>query len=154
MKKLMILASLAVMSISGSAMAVAPTAGRQIVIEGRPAGTAQFLPAGLGPAINLLAPNGTCRSNMIWTSVNPVSGSLLCQTLETRTVTNPNCPAANITTTMYAGDGLTACNGFDQNGFPFSAIFMALGESATANPTFTGTILMNTMPFVQGMLIR
>lgn len=140
MKKLALLVSTAVLSISGSAMAVAPTAGRTILIEGRVAGTAQFSGRGLGPAANVFFPRGSCVYTMFWTSPVAGRGTLPCTVLEARTMTFPSCTTNamnDIDSTMYGGDGFTAfCSGFDSAGFPFgpavgtASAILILGESS------------------------
>ncbi|WP_437601657.1 hypothetical protein WMF28_08755 [Sorangium sp. So ce590] len=92
MKKLMILASLAVMSISGSAMAIAP-GPHAITIEGAPSGTGTFMFIGPDGANPVLAPSGTCAYNMLWSPPASLAGfgTRLCQVLEATTFTFPSC---------------------------------------------------------------
>ncbi|WP_437674542.1 hypothetical protein [Sorangium sp. So ce131] len=155
MKKLTILASLAVLSMSGSAMAIAPTAGRQILIEGVPSGTGQFLFSGIDGSDPVLAPNGTCVYNLIWTAPPPSTATRVCVVLEAVTMTFPNCMVnmtTDITSVMYAGDGFTPiCSGF-RGPFPpfpataFSNAIMVLGESQ-GTPSVNGIIQIPVFPF-------
>ncbi|WP_437946064.1 hypothetical protein WME98_35355 [Sorangium sp. So ce296] len=155
MKKFTILASLAVMSISGSAMAIAP-GPHAIAIEGSPSGTGTFMFVAPDGANAVLAPNGTCAYNLLWAppASLPGFGTRLCQVLEATTFTFPNCMSSvttpgnitrNINSVMYAGDGFTPiCNGFRGAiaGFPaspFSNLTMILGESATG-PSAVGIV--------------
>jgi hypothetical protein len=165
MKKLTILASLALMSVSGSAMAIAP-GPHAVTIEGSPSGTATFgnsVADGFNP---VLAPNGTCFYNMSWAAVGMMPR--LCQVVEATTMTFPSCNSfgtvignetRNINSVMYAGDGFTPiCNGFRGaiGGFPaapFSFLTMILGESAGPGPAATGIVHSFTFPFFGALSI-
>jgi hypothetical protein len=158
MKKLALLVSTAVLSISGSAMAVAPVAGRTILIEGEFAGTAQFIGSRfLGPAANVFFPRGSCAYTLFWTSPRVGGDTLPCTVLEARTTSFPSCTVnrtTDINSTMFAGDGFTAfCSGFDADGFPFgpavgtASAILILGESATGDPTLSGTFQDPRFPF-------
>ncbi|XYH92826.1 hypothetical protein ACMHYB_33785 [Sorangium sp. So ce1128] len=167
MKKLIPLAALATMSISGSAMAVDRNLVRNIFIEGAAAGTANFTtlinPNGLSD--NLLAPNGTCLISMSWTNPNNATQSRNCTVREVKTTTNPNCPDADINTTMYAGSGFnTNCSGFNQFGMAFGpqgggfstiSASIVLGESAAGVPSLSGTFRDPfSFNFIQGITIN
>lgn len=166
MKKIIILAALATMSISGSAMAVDRNLARAILIEGQAAGSANFINVinfnGLGD--NLLAPNGTCLIGMSWTN-NAGTASRSCTVREVKTTTNPNCPDADINTTMYAGTGFnTNCSGFNQfnmafgpqgGGFTTISASIVLGETAAGTPSFGGTFRDPfSFGFIQGITIN
>ncbi|WP_437850372.1 hypothetical protein [Sorangium sp. So ce363] len=155
MKKLIILAALATMSFSGSAMAIAP-GNRQILIEGVASGTGNFMFAGIDGFDPVLAPNGTCAYNLWWTAPAPSTAMRICQVLEATTMTFPNCAAnmtADINSVMYAGDGFTFfCSGFrgPLAGFPtiaFSNAIMILGQSQMGTPSVTGIIQIPVFPF-------
>ncbi|WP_437791504.1 hypothetical protein ACSRUE_21515 [Sorangium sp. KYC3313] len=168
MKKLVILAALATMSISGSAMAVARGGpARAILIEGASAGTATFNAVinANGLSDNLLAPNGTCLISMTWTNPNNAAQSRSCTVREVKTTTNPNCPNMDINTTMYAGSGFnTNCSGFNQFGMAFGpqgagfttiSASIVLGETALGTPSFGGTFRDPfSFGFIQGITIN
>ncbi|WP_437586044.1 hypothetical protein [Sorangium sp. So ce1000] len=154
MKKLIVLAALATMSFSGSAMAIAPTS-RVIRIEGVQAGTGVFVFRFADGSHPLLAPNGSCAYDLRWTSNNPLLGTLVCRVLEATTSTNPACMAnrgSNIDSLMTAGDNFTSCSGFNEFNMPFGPqaglpnSTMFLGESATG--IAVGIINTNTFPFL------
>jgi hypothetical protein len=172
MKKLVILAALATMSISGSAVAVQTNVPRAITIENVAAGTANFTALinanGLGDPV--LAPQGTCLFNMAWTSkfstpTNPIPPRN-CTVRETKTVTtNFTCVNTDIDTTMFAGAGFnTNCSGFNQNGVPFGpqggffamSASLVLGERVVIGGTRTiaGTFRdPMSFGFIQGIRI-
>ena len=154
MKKLVILAALATMSISGSAMAVGTGNPRNIMINGMAAGTGTFTLINVnGLSDNLLAPNGTCLYSMRWTTQG--QADRFCTVRETKTrapnappPANP-CPSMDRNTTMFAGSGFnTNCSGFNQfgmafgpqgGGFTFTSASLVLGESAVGVPSISGT---------------
>ena len=166
MKKLVIFAALATMSISGSAMAVDRNlpVPRNIFIENMPSGTANFdrLINANGLSDNLLAPNGTCLIRMIWTNPNNPTQSRTCTVREVKTVTtNFTCPDADIDSAMYAGTGFnTNCSGFTPGGDPFGpqgggfttiSASLVLGERVVLGGTrsIAGTI---RVPFSFGII--
>ncbi|WP_437612932.1 hypothetical protein WMF20_10650 [Sorangium sp. So ce834] len=169
MKKFTILASLAVMSISGSAMAIAP-GPHAITIEGAPSGTGTFMfvaPDGANP---VLAPNGTCAYNLLWAPPASLAGfgTRICQVLEATTFTFPSCMGSlavpgnitrNINSVMYAGDNFTPiCNGFQGavGGFPatpISNVIMILGESATGTPSAVGILQSLNFSFLGALSV-
>ncbi|WP_437877661.1 hypothetical protein [Sorangium sp. So ce513] len=152
MKKLTILTSLALMSISGSAMAVAPTPF-DVLIDGFPAGAAQFVFVSAGGSIPLVAPSGTCDYQLLLTPTNPLIGPVVCEVLEARTVAFPSCVSnrtQNIDSIVAGGDGFSDCNVVDQFGFPAGPDFgdasatLVVGESATG--ILSGILVIPTDP--------
>jgi hypothetical protein len=155
MKKLALLATAAVLSISGSAMAIdTGVTNRQILIEGQNAGTATFAFAFRSTrTFDGLLPLGSCVYSMRWTNPSIGGGALFCTVRESITSTFHQCLSSlttvgnthrDINGTMFAGGGfLTTCNGFRAANLPFFNGVLALGESRTASPaspSLVGTI--------------
>jgi hypothetical protein len=158
MKKLALLATVALVSISGSAMAIAPGA-RTIRIDGARSGTAQFqfaFTSGLN--IPPFLRGGNCAYFLRWSSPLLGGGTLTCGVRESVTTAFPFCAinqTRNIDGTMFAGPNFASnCSGFHPNGRPFGPqVFLpsaqlTLGERASGgSPTLSGTFFDPSFPF-------
>lgn len=135
MKKLAPLAFLCAALIPMSAMAMTNGVPKAVRVAGLNAGT-------LTPF--LLQQSGAfCRYSGVWGN-ELGNDSVECDLFEQRVVGASSCitnAAADINTTVIAGDGLGPCTGYDQFGRDQGVAFMVLGESAGGNDIGTVTYL-------------
>jgi hypothetical protein len=142
MKKSMLFAALAVLSISGSAMAIVEGAPRGISVAGCPAGVATFF-----FVANVDGPAGACRYFMDWQSPFFPAGSAPCFINELKSLNQTSCllnRTRSVTTSVLSVPNL--CAGFDEFGLP-EDVQLVLGESFVA-PSLNGLAIFSLFPFI------
>ncbi len=143
MKKSMLLAALAVMSISGGAMAIQEGLPRGISVAGQPAGIASFY-----FVANFNGPAGYCSYYMDWQSPFPAAGSLPCYVNELKALGQTSClgnRAFNVTTAVLSEP--YACQGFDNYGL-IEDVQLVMSESYASGPTLNGLAIFKLFPFL------
>jgi hypothetical protein len=141
LKKILLLASLAALSISSPTLALTEGVPRAVTISGQPAGTVTFTYLG-----NVKGPTGSCTYTMRWES--PLRGPqpAVCRVRELKVLGHTSCLAnslANITTSVVS---VPICWAFDQFGLP-NQVKLVLAESYTA-PTLSGVAIFTSSPFL------
>ena len=141
MKKLMLFASLAAVSISSAAPALTEGNPRAVTVSGYPAGTVRFTYLG-----SLDGPTGACVYTQRWES--PLRGSqpALCSVRELKMLNQTSClynRLANITTSVVS---VPVCVGFSQFGLP-GHVKLVLAESDIP-PTLRGIAVFTSSPFL------
>jgi hypothetical protein len=142
MKNSMLLAALAVLSISGSAMAITEGAPRPISVAGCPAGIATFF-----FFANVDGPAGACKYFMDWQSPFLPAGSAPCLVDELKALLQTSCLGNrlhNVTTAVLSKPG--ACTGFDQYGL-IEDVQLVMSESFVS-PTLNGLAVFTLFPFL------
>jgi hypothetical protein len=142
MKKSMLLAALAVLSISGGAMAITEGAPRPISVAGCPAGIASFF-----FVANVDGPAGACKYYMDWQSPFLPAGSAPCYVNELKALGQTSCLGNrqfNVTTAVLSTPG--ACTGFDQFGL-IEDVQLVMSESFVS-PTLNGLAVFVLFPFL------
>jgi len=143
MKKSMLLAAFAVLSISGSAMALIEGPGRPISVAGCPAGIASFFFLN-----NVDGPTSVCRYFMDWQSPFLPAGSAPCLVDEQKALGQTSCLGnrmINVTTTVMSV--INACAGFDNYGLLEPHVTLVLSESFVS-PTLNGLAVFEMFPFL------
>ena len=147
MKTMMLVASLAAMSVSSGAMALTEGPPRAVAVSGSPAGVASFFLAG-----NLGGPiGGACSYYMDWQGPFPPAGSAACYVAETKALGATSCLGnrfSDVPTTLTSAPG---CQGFDQYGL-LEDVTLTLGESFTGAP-ISGLALFSQFPFLPQSII-
>lgn len=145
MKKALLLASLAILSLSGEAMALQEGVRRQVLVAGSPAGlfTVFF-------TVNIPLPSGACLYDVDWESPYAPAGSVMCELAEQKVLGHTSCLAnrmGNFTTTVISTQNkYKPCLGFDQYGL-FQPVTLILGESQFS-PTLNGLGVFQLFPFL------
>lgn len=142
MKKSMLLAALAVLSISGGAMAITEGAPRPISVAGFPSGIASFF-----FFANVDGPAGSCNYFMDWQSPFLPAGSAPCYVNELKALGQTSCLGNrlfNVTTTVLSVPG--ACQGFDNFGL-IENVQLVLAESFVS-PALNGLAVFSLFPFL------
>jgi hypothetical protein len=146
MNKIMLLASLAVLSISGSAMALTEGLGRQVHVAGQPAGTfTAFYRA------NVDGPVGTCLYDVDWASPFAPAGSVMCEICEQKVLGNTSCLTNRLFDFGTIVNSKAGCMGFDQFGIP-QFVHLTLGESKFG-PSLSGLAVFAFFPFLARPII-
>jgi hypothetical protein len=140
-KKIMLSASLAAMSISSAALGLTEGNPRAVTVSGYPAGTVRFTYRG-----NVDGPTGACAYTQLWES--PLRGAqpALCLVRELKMLNQTSClynRLFNITTSVIS---VPICWGFAQFGLP-SQVKLVLAESDAA-PTLRGIAVFTSSPFL------
>ena len=146
MKKALLLASLAVLSSSWSALALQEGARRPVSVAGQPAGmiTAFYV-------ANVSGPLGKCLYDVDWESPFQAAGSVMCQIAEQKVLGHTSCLVNRsgppfITIVKSVEDTkYSACHGFDQYGIP-QLVSLMLGEGLVP-PTLNGLAVYQYFPF-------
>jgi hypothetical protein len=141
LKEILLLASLAALSISSPILALTEGDPRAVTVSGYPAGTVRFIYLG-----NVKGPTGSCSYTMRWES--PLLGPqpAVCRVRELKVLGHTSCLAnslANITTSVIS---VPICWAFDQFGLP-NQVKLVLAESDTA-PTLRGIATFTSSPFL------
>ena len=147
MKKALLLASLAVLSSSWSALALQEGARRPVSVAGQAAGviTAFYVS-------NVSGPLGRCLYDVDWESPFQAAGSVMCQIAEQKVLGHTSClinrgAAPFITIVKSVEDTKSSsCHGFDQYGIP-QIVSLVLGEGLFA-PTLNGLAIYQYFPFL------
>jgi hypothetical protein len=143
MKKSMLLAALAVLSVSGSAMALIEGPPHPISVAGCPSGLASFFFVG-----NVDGPIGVCSYYMDWQSPFIPAGSAPCYISEQKALGQTSCLGnrlSNVTTTVMSVPN--CCSGFDNFGLLEPNVTLVLAESFVA-PTLNGLAVFANFPFI------
>jgi hypothetical protein len=147
MKKAMLLASLAALTITGSAAALPEDGvGRAIFVAGQPSGIASFF-----FAANVDGPAGFCSYYMDWQSPFLPSGSAPCFLREQKAFGTTSCLANRlffVTTTVTSG---AVCQGFDNFGL-IENVNLVMTENNIA-PVLSGLALFSLFPFLPRPII-
>lgn len=141
MNKFMLLASLAVVSLSGSAMALTEALPRAVSVAGRPAGTFTAF-----YTTNVDGPAGTCLYDVDWASPFGPAGSVMCQLCEQKVLGNTSCLNNRLYDFGSMVQSTAGCMGFDQYGIP-QYVKLTLGESKYA-PTLNGLAIYQLFPYL------
>ncbi len=141
MNKIMLLASLAVLSISGSAMALTEGVERHVSVAGQPAGrfTAFY-------TANVDGPAGTCLYDVDWASPYGPAGSVMCQVCEQKVLGHTSCLNNRFFNFGSVVNSTAGCMGFDQYGIP-QFVSLTLGESQFS-PALNGLAIYQLFPFL------
>lgn len=142
MKNSMLFAALAVLSISGSAMAITEGAPRPISVAGCPSGIASFF-----FVANVNGPAGACKYYMDWQSPFLPAGSAPCYVDELKALGQTSCLGNrqfNVTTAVLSTPG--SCTGFDQYGL-IEDVQLVMSESFVS-PTLNGLAIFTLFPFL------
>jgi hypothetical protein len=147
MKKAVLLASLAVLLPSWSAMALQEGARRPVSVAGSPAGmiTAFYVS-------NVNGPLGRCLYDVDWESPFQAAGSVMCQIAEqkvlghTSCLVNRNTPSFVTIVRSVEDTKYSACHGFDQYGIP-QVVSLTLGEGLVT-PTLNGLAIYQYFPYL------
>ena len=141
MNKIMLLASLAVLSISGSAMALTEGVERHVSVAGQFAGkfTAFY-------TTNVDGPAGTCLYDIDWASPFGPAGSVMCQVCEQKVLGHTSCLNNRFFNFGSVVNSTAGCMGFDQYGIP-QFVSLTLGESQFS-PSINGLAIFQLFPFL------
>ena len=147
MKKAVLLASLAVLSPSWSAMALQEGVRRSVSVAGNPAGViTAFYVASVNGAL------GACLYDIDWESPFQAAGSVMCQIAEQKVLGHTSClmnrmspPFATIVRSVENLKART-CYGFDQYAIP-QFVSLTLGQGA-ASPTLNGLAIYQYFPYL------
>ena len=145
MKRALLLALLAILSLPGEAMALQEGARRQVLVAGSPAGsfTVFF-------TVNVPLPSGACLYDVDWESPYAPAGSVMCEVSEQKVLGHTSCLAnrmGSFTTVVISTQStVIPCLGFDQYGL-FQPVTLILGESQFA-PTLNGLGVFQLFPFL------
>lgn len=142
MKKIMILASLAALAISGNAMALTEGVPRAVIVAGEPAGvfTAFF-------TANVNGPSGSCLYDVDWLSPFAPAGSVMCQISEQKSLGHTSCLANRLSDFPSVVNSIpAACSGFDQFALP-QDVQLVLGEGSVT-PALNGLAIFSLFPFL------
>ena len=135
------LASLAVLSFSSFAHALAEGPPRPISVSGSPAGIASFfLTANVG------GPAGACAYYMDWQSPLLAAGSVPCYVNEQKALGQTSCLGNRLFDAPTVVTSVPGCQGFDRFGLPGDVV-LTLGESP-GGLTLNGVALFATSPFL------
>lgn len=146
-KKILLLASLAAMSISTGALAVTEGLPRAVAVAGQPAGTASFYFNG-----NLGGPFGGCSYYMDWQGPLRATGSAACYVTETKALGQTSCFGGrlfDVPTTVQSQ--LRACEGFDEYG-QIEDVSLVLSVSAPGAP-ISGFGVFALFPFIPRSIV-
>jgi hypothetical protein len=141
MKKSMLLAALAVFSISGAAMALKEGVRHPVSVAGFPAGIASFF-----YYVNIDGPAGYCSYYMDWESPFLATGSVPCYVSEMKALGQTSClfnAQRNVPTTVISAP---YCQGFDNYGL-IEDVQLVLAESFIG-PTLNGLACFKLFPFL------
>jgi hypothetical protein len=146
MNKIMLLASLAVLSISGNAMALTEAVARNVHVAGQPAGkfTAFY-------TTNIDGPAGTCLYDVDWASPYGPAGSVMCQVCEQKVLGNTSCLSNRFFDFGTMVNSTAGCMGFDQYGIP-QFVSLTLGESKF-KPSLNGLAVYQLFPWLPRSII-
>ena len=142
MKNSMLFAALAVLSLSGSAMAITEGVPRPISVAGCPSGIASFF-----FVANVNGPAGSCEYYMDWQSPFLPAGSAPCYVNELKALGQTSCLGNrqyNVTTAVLTKPG--CCTGFDQYGL-IEDVQLVMSESFVS-PTLNGLAIFTLFPFL------
>lgn len=146
MKKMMLFASLAAMSISSGAMAVTEGPPRAVVVAGRPAGVASFFFNG-----NVGGPAGACSYYMDWQGPFPPAGSAACFVTESKALGRTSCLGNRLFDAPTTVTSVPGCQGFDEYGL-IENVSLVLGESLVGAP-ISGLAVFSNFPFLPRSII-
>ena len=141
MKKIVLLAALAAVSLSSPILALTEGDPRAVTISGYPAGTVRFIYFG-----NVKGPTGSCAYTMRWESPWRGPQPAVCRVRELKVLGHTSCLAnslSNITTSVIS---VPICWAFDQFGLP-NQVNLVLAESDVA-PTLRGIATFTSSPFL------
>lgn len=146
MKKMMLFASLAAMSVSSGAMALTEGPPRAVAVAGSPAGVASFYFNGNGGG-----PFGACSYYMDWQGPLRAAGSAGCDLIEDKALGQTACLGNRLfdvpTRLTSRGD----CQGFDEYGL-IEDVSLVLGESLVGGP-ISGVAVFSQFPFIPRSII-
>jgi hypothetical protein len=146
MKKMMLLASLAAVSISSGAVALTEGPARAVVVAGQPAGFATFYANG-----NLGGPAGGCSYYMDWQGPLPLAGSAACLVTEHKALGATSCLGNRFIDTPTTLVSSRDCEGFDQYGL-VEEVSLSLGGSFAGAP-MSGVALFSQFPFLPRSIV-
>ncbi len=147
MWKAVLLASLAVLSPSWSAMALQEGVRRPVSVAGQPAGvfTAFYV-------TNINGPLGRCLYDVDWESPFQAAGSVMCKIAEQKVLGHTSCLTNRMTPSFVTvvrsveDTKYSSCYGFDQYGIP-QIVSLVLGEGLVA-PTLNGLAVYQYFPYL------
>lgn len=147
MKKAVLLASLAVLSPSWSAMALQEGVRRSVSVAGTPAGVfTVFYVASVN------GPHGSCLYDVDWESPFSAAGSVMCQIAEQKVLGHTSClmnrmsPSFATLVKSVENTKARSCYGFDQYAIP-QFVSLTLGEGLVA-PTLNGLAVYQYFPYL------
>jgi hypothetical protein len=147
MKKATLLASLAVLALSGRSMALQEGLRRPVTVAGQPAGViAAFYVANIDGAV------GQCLYDLDWESPFQAAGSVMCSITEQKVLGHTSClmnrsaPPFSTVVKSVEDKQHSTCLGFDQYAIP-QVVRLTLGEG-TAAPTLNGLAVYQLFPFL------
>jgi hypothetical protein len=141
MNTAVLLASLAVLSISGSARGLTEGAGRRIMVANQAAGTfTAFF------TTNVDGPAGSCLYDIDWASPYAPAGSVMCEVGEQKVLGHTSCLTNRAFNFGSMVQSTAGCMGFDQYGSP-QLVNLTLGESPYV-PSLNGLAVYQFFPFL------
>lgn len=147
MQKAVLLASLAVLSPSWSAMALQEGVRRPASVAGQPAGViTAFYVANIG------GPSGKCLYDIDWESPFKAAGSMMCQITEQKVLGHTSCmmnrnSGSFVTVVKSVGHTKNpTCYGFDQYAIP-QIVSLILGEGPFV-PSLNGLAIYQYFPYL------
>jgi hypothetical protein len=146
MKKIMLFASLAAMSVSTGAMALTEGVPRAVAVAGAPAGVVSFFFDGNGGG-----PFGSCSYYMDWQGPNPAVGSVGCEMTEEKALGQVSCLGSrrfDVPTTLKSS---RVCQGFDQYG-QIEDVSLVLAENLAGGP-INGLAVYSLFPFLPRSIV-
>jgi len=148
MKKAMLLALLAAMSIPSAAMALTP-GNRAAFVSGLPAGRVFIV-----PFVNIDGPQSTCEYYVDWEGpLGPLGGSEPCRIREQKTLLNTSCRANAMTNFATIVNSVTGqCRGYDFQGIPANVILML--ATSQGSPTLAGIEQWDGAILVQSVVFQ
>jgi hypothetical protein len=146
MKKMMLLASLAVTSVSIGAMALTVGLPRAVAVAGSPAGVASFFFNGNGGG-----PLGACSYFMDWQGPLPAAGSAGCDMIEDKALGQAACLGNRLFDVPTHLTSRRDCQGFDEYGL-IEDVSLVLGESVVGAP-ISGVAVFSQFPFIPRSIV-
>ena len=146
MKRMMLFASLAAISISSGAMAVTEGPRRAVAVSGQPAGFASFYLNG-----NVGGPAGAWSYYMDWQGPLLAAGSAACYMTELKALGATSCLGNRLVDVPTNLTSLPGCEGFDEYGL-IEDVSLVLGGSFAGAP-MSGVVLFSQFPFVPRSII-
>jgi hypothetical protein len=146
MKKMMLFASLAILSVSSGALGLTEGPARAVVVGGRAVGIATFYVNG-----NIGGPFGGCSYYMDWQGPSILLGSAACIVKEAKTLGATSCLGNGRIETPTTLVSSRDCEGFDQYG-QIEQVTFSLAGPFTGAP-MTGVAVFSQFPFLPQSII-
>lgn len=146
MKKMMLFASLAAMSVSTGAMALTEGLPRKVAVAGAPAGVASFFFNGNGGG-----PFGACSYYMDWHGPFPAAGSAACEMIEAKAFGQTSCLGSRLSDAPTTLTSRRDCQGFNEYGL-IENVSLVLGESVVRGP-ISGFAVFAQFPFIPRSIV-